>query len=219
VEQRLAQAAAANSRGPVGINVDSIRRRVQREFSESIARANARVVSARPAAQPVAAPVALAVAPVPVPVAAAFVAPPVSARTRLAITNPKPSDQPALNAFSRTLIDALRVSLGNEEAFDLVDQDSVRDAVGRTRSRDEAAKILKPDVMVSPGYVAAGDAVNVIVTVWDLRSNSSFGIRVTSTRLDPAHPENYLGSIVQSVMKQLNDLSRAPTIYRPRTPG
>ena len=68
--------------------------------------------------------------------------------------------------------------------------------------------------MVSPAYVNAGDAVNIIVTVWDLRSNSSYGIRVTSTRLDPAHPENYLGTIVQSVMKQLDDLSRAPTIYR-----
>ena len=77
-----------------------------------------------------------------------------------------------------------------------------------------AAKILKQDVMVSPAYVNVGDAVNIIVTVWDLRSNSSYGIRVTSTRLDPAHPENYLGTIVQSVMKQLDDLQRAPTIYR-----
>ena len=45
--------------------------------------------------------------------------------------------------------------------------------VGRTKSRDEVANILKPDVIVSPGYVKAGDAVNVMVTVWDLRSNSS----------------------------------------------
>ena len=91
--------------------------------------------------------------------------------------------------------------------------------VGRTKSRDEVANILKPDVIVSPGYVKAGDAVNVMVTVWDLRSNPSYGIRVTSTRLDPAHPEIYLGPLVQSVMKQLDDLQRAPTIYRPRKPG
>ncbi len=135
------------------------------------------------------------------------------------LADPRPSDQPALNSFSRALIDALRVSLGNEEAFGLVDQDSVRDVVGRTKSRDEVANILKPDVIVSPGYVKAGDAVNVMVTVWDLRSNSSYGIRVTSTRLDPAHPEIYLGPLVQSVMKQLDDLQRAPTIYRPRKPG
>ncbi|MBA3405818.1 MAG: hypothetical protein H0U13_14245, partial [Gemmatimonadaceae bacterium] len=79
------------------------------------------------------------------------------------LADPRPSDQPALNSFSRALIDALRVSLGNEEAFGLVDQDSVRDVVGRTKSRDEVANILKPDVIVSPGYVKAGDAVNVMV--------------------------------------------------------
>jgi hypothetical protein len=90
----------------------------------------------------------------------------------------------------------------------------VRDAIGRTRSRDEAARILKPDVMVSPNYVGSGDTLNIVVTVWDLRSNSSFGIRVTSTRVVPSNPEHYLGPVVQSVLKQLNDLSRAPTIYR-----
>jgi len=95
-----------------------------------------------------------------------------------------------------------------------VAQDEVRDALARGGSRDGAAKILKPDVMVSPGYVTSGDATTIIVTVWDLRSSSSFGIRVTSTKLDAAHPDQYLGPIVQSVMKQLSDLSRAPTIYR-----
>ncbi len=211
VEKRLAQLEAANSGGKTAINVDSIRKRVQREFSDSIARANAQRVAAVPTGQPVATPVVAAAAPAPAP---ASLAPPTSGKKRLAITDPKATDQPALNSFSRTLIDALRVSLGNEDAFGLVDQDSVRDVVGRTKSREEAARILKPDVMVSPGYVNAGDAVNIIVTVWDLRSNSSYGIRVTATRLDPAHPENYLGAVVQSVMKQLDDLSRETTIYR-----
>jgi serine/threonine-protein kinase len=222
VNRRLAQAEAANSRTQTVVNVDSIRKRVQREIGDSISRANAKRIaaaqpaSAQPTPQPVAASVAAAAAPAAAPAAAAAPAPaPIpSGKTRLALTDPRPSDQAALNAFSRTLIDALRVTLGNEESFGLIDQDSVRDAVARTKSRDEAAKILRPDVMVSPGYVNAGDAVNIIVTVWDLRTSSSYGIRVTSTRLDPAHPENYLGAIIQSVMKQLNDLSRAPTIYR-----
>ncbi|MEO8576515.1 MAG: serine/threonine-protein kinase [Gemmatimonadales bacterium] len=218
VRQRLAMAEAANKKGSAPINVDSIRRRVQREIADSIARANARRVAAAPsivAPAPVAAAPAAAPAPAPAaPTSVTNAAPPPSGKKRLAITDPKPSDQPALNAFSRALVDAVRVSLDNGDAFDPVDQDSVRSAVARTKSRDEAAKILKPDVMLSLGYINAGDAVNVIVTVWDLRSNSSFGIRVTSSRLDPAHPENYLGPLVQSVMKQLDDLQRAPTIYR-----
>jgi hypothetical protein len=211
VKQRMAQAAAVAAAtekpGKAPINRDSLRAVVQREIADSISRANAaRAAAATAAAAPAAPPVA--------PAAAVVEPPAPSGKKRLAITDPKESDQPALNSFSRALIDALRVSLDNGGEFALVDQDSVRDAISRGGSRDGAAKILKPDVMVSPGYVQAGDAMNIIVTVWDLRSNSSYGIRVTSTRLDPAHPENYLGPIVQLVMKQLGDLSRMPTIYR-----
>ena len=96
----------------------------------------------------------------------------------------------------------------------LVDQDSVRDAVSHSSSRDEAAKILKPDIMVSPNYVGSGDTVSVVVTVWDMRRTSSYGIRVTSSKLVPGHPDAYLGPIVQSILKQLEDLPRETTIYR-----
>jgi hypothetical protein len=54
----------------------------------------------------------------------------------------------------------------------------------------------------------------VIITVWDLRSSSSYGIRVTSAKIAPGNPEHYLGPLVQSTMKQLNDLANMPTIYR-----
>ncbi len=217
VKKRLAQAQAANFKGEKAINVDSIRKHVQRDVAFSIAKANAqRVVAVATTTAPATTSVAPAAAPAPAPAPAAATVPdpPASGKKRLAITDPKQSDQPALNSFSRALIDALRVSLDNGDEFDVIDQDAVRDAISRGGSRDAAAKILKPDVMVSPGYVNAGDAVNIIVTVWDLRSSSSFGIRVTSTKLDPTHPESYLGPIVQSVMKQLGDLARAPTIYR-----
>jgi hypothetical protein len=210
VRKRVA-AAAAKTPGQPTVNVDSLRRRVQREIADSIAKANQQraVAVAPPVAAPVAAPVTSPAAP-----SSSRPPPPPSGKSRLAITNPRESNQPALNSFSRQLIDALRLSLDQRDAFDLVDQDSVRDAIARTRSRDEAAKILKPDVMVSPGYVGSGDTVNIVVTVWDLRSNSSYGIRVTSTKFVPSQPESYLGPIVQSVLKQLDDLSRAPTIYR-----
>ncbi|MBA3405819.1 MAG: serine/threonine protein kinase [Gemmatimonadaceae bacterium] len=80
VKQRLAQAEAASPQGQTAINVDSIRRRVQREFSDSIARenaranalanarANARSVAAGPAVQPEATLVAPVAAPAPAPV-------------------------------------------------------------------------------------------------------------------------------------------------------
>jgi serine/threonine protein kinase len=211
VEKRLAlEAAAAAKKGQPKLNADSLKKRVQRDMTDSINRANAgRAAAAQPVAPPVTAPAAPLAPP---PVATTPVR---SAKSRLAITEPRqPSDQPAINSFTKALIDALRVSLDNGDAFDVVDQDSVHDAITHTKSRDEAAKILKPDVFVSPGYVGSGDNVTLMVTVWDLRSNSSYGIRVSSTKLDPSKPEIYLGPIVQSVMKQLDDLARTPTIYR-----
>ena len=111
-------------------------------------------------------------------------------------------------------MDALRVSLEATEGFDAIDADVVRDAQARTSSRDEAAKVLKPDVMVWPGYVGTGDTVTVIITVWDMRASSSFGIRVTSAKIAPANADHYLAPLVQSTMKQLNDLANTPTIYR-----
>jgi len=210
VRRILSEAAGVKKPGTQALNVDSLRRRVQRDMIDSIARANPqRVAAAAPSiAASVAPPAAAAVTPAP---------PAPEGKRRLAITDPKESkDQPVLNAFSRALIDALRASIDNGDAFALVDQDSVRDAITRTNTREEAARILKPDILLSPAYVGSGDAVNLMVTVWDLRSNSSYGIRVTSTRVEPAHPEIYLGSVVQSVLKQLDDLARAPTIYRRR---
>lgn len=134
----------------------------------------------------------------------------------LAITDPKPAVQASINSFSETLVNALRASAGNNSEFDVIDQAKVREAIARGGSRDGAARILKPDVMVSPAYVTSGSAIDVVVMVWDLRSSSSYGIRVTSARLEPEHPENYLGPLVQSVMKQLADLANAQTGFRRR---
>ncbi len=213
VQKRMALAlAAAKSGGGAPINADSLKKKLQRELTDSMMRANAARVAAAP---PVAAPAQAAPAAVATPVATAEASAPASSgRHRLAITEPKGlQDQSALSTFTHQFVEALSSSLGNGEAFVVVNQDSVRDAISHTKSRDEAARILKPDVLVSPSYVGSGETVNVIVTVWDLRNNSSYGIRVTSSKLEPSKPEAYLGPLVQSVMKQLDDLNRTPTIY------
>ena len=62
--------------------------------------------------------------------------------------------------------------------------------------------------------VGVSDTVSIIVTVRDLRANSSCGIRVTSAKLVAPNAEYYVGPVLQSILKQVDDLSRAPTIYR-----
>jgi serine/threonine-protein kinase len=208
VRQRMAEAEAAKGPGQGVVNADSLRRALQRELADSIAKANAVRAASTSAAAVAAAP---ADAPAPAP-AVAPEAPPAVEKRRLAIAEPRENkDQPSLNTFGRALLDALRASAATKEGFALVDQDEVRDAISRTSSRDEAAKLLKPDILVSAGYNGTGEAVNLIVTVWDLRASSSYGIRVNTTRVMPANPEFYVDAVVKSVMKQLDDVARTPT--------
>ena len=222
ITQRLAAEAEAKAKAKgnsAPVNADSLKRVVQRQIADSMAKANAKakqLAAAAAAATPSSAPATTTAAPEPAPVAAAPAPPPppASGKKRLAITGPRDTSQPVLNAFTNQFIQALRASLDAGDSFDPIDQDEVRSAFSQAGSRDAAAKILKPDVMVWPGYTGTGDTVNVVVTVWDMRSNSSYGIRVTSSKIVPSNPENYLGALVQSVMKQLNDLDRTPTIYR-----
>lgn len=198
--QTQAQAQAVKGKSPVvvaPINADSLRKAIQRAVTDSIAKAN----PPRPVAA--VAPVEVAVAPAP------------SGKRRVAITEPKENgQQPALLAFSRTLTDALRGSLDKEGGFILIDQDSVRGAIAKSSSREEAERILQPDVLISPTYSGTGDTVSIIVSVRDLRNSSSFGIRVTSTKLILHLADAYVGPIMQSILKQVDDLSKAPSIYR-----
>ena len=230
VAQRANAMAAAEKSGSSPVNADSLRRQIQREIADSIARANRARAAAIPAgattvaaapgnsSAPAAAP---ATAPAPAPVAApdpAPAPPPIaSSRKRLAIAEPRGNrDNPVFNAFSNRIVAALRASLAGSDEFSLVDQDSVHNAISQTSSRDEAAKLLKPDVVVSPSFNRAPDGVNLVVTVWDMRSNSSYGIRVSTTRVNPDAPDVSIAPVVQMIRKQLDDLSRMPTSFRRR---
>ena len=230
VAQRANAIASAEKPGANPVNADSLRRQIQREIADSIARANRARAAAIPAgattvaaapgnsSAPAAAP---ATAPAPAPVAApdpAPAPPPIaSSRKRLAIAEPRGNrDNPVFNAFSNRIVAALRASLAGSDEFSLVDQDSVHNAISQTSSRDEAAKLLKPDVVVSPSFNRAPDGVNLVVTVWDMRSNSSYGIRVSTTRVNPDAPDVSIAPVVQMIRKQLDDLSRMPTSFRRR---
>jgi serine/threonine-protein kinase len=217
VAKRMAE-AQTDKNSKTKVNADSLRKAVQKEIQDSIRKAAARAAApamvAANTAAPANAPATVAVAPVAAPTPAPAAAPVSSGKKRLAITTPRDMSAPGVASFTRQFVEALRVSLGESDDYDLIDQDEVRSAQARTSSRDEAAKILHPDVMVWPGYVGTGDSVQVIVTVWDMRSSSSYGIRVSSVRAVLSNPEVYLGPLVQSAMKQLNDLNKVPTIYR-----
>ena len=202
-----AQAEAAKKPGKVAINADSLKRVAQQEATDSVNRAKAAVAAAAAAAAP---PVAPPVAP-----AAPRGTPPFSVGThRLAIVEPVESkEQPSLNTFSRALSDALRSQMDKSAPFALVDQQESRDAVASSSSRDEAVRTLKPDVLISQTYSGTGDTVKVTVTVRDMKGTSTYGTRMLSSRVMPAYPQYYVNTIVQAILKQLDDLQKAPSIF------
>jgi hypothetical protein len=194
VRQRLAKEEKAKGKAEVALITDSLMRYVQRVWVDSMFR------SKLPPGVPM---------PMEIPVAQAP-----WVKRRVVVTEPRESrDRPALNAFSRTLTDALRGTL-SKEGFVLVDQDSVRAVLAQTRSHNDVERILRPDVLISPSYAGFGDTLSAIVTLRDLKNPSGFGVRVSSTKVVPDDPSAYVGQAVQAVMKQLADLKHAPTVYR-----
>ena len=155
-------------------------------LKEATDSANRAKVAAAAAAAAVAAPTA---APPTLPTA-----PAAAGKRRLSIAEPAASsEQPSLNTFTKALNDAIRNSLDKGDGFSLVDSD--------------------PEVVVTPSYTGTGDTVKVSISVRDLRSSSTFGIRVISSRVMPAYPQYYVETIAKAVMKTLDDLQHAPTIF------
>ncbi len=185
VAKRIAAATAAAQKKPgaAPINTDSLKRVALKEATDSANRAK---VAAAAAAAAVAAPTA---APPTLPTV-----PAAAGKRRLSIAEPAAStEQPSLNTFTKALNDAIRGSVDKGEGFALVDSD--------------------PEVVVTPSYTGTGDTVKVSISVRDLRSSSTFGIRVISSRVMPAYPQYYVETIAKAVMKTLDDLQHAPTIF------
>ena len=185
VAKRIAAATAAAQKKPgaAPINTDSLAKVALKEATDSANRAKVAAAAAAAAAAP--APTA---APPTLPTV-----PAAAGKRRLSLAEPVSAEQPSLNTFTKALNDAIRGSVDKGEGFSLVDSD--------------------PEVVVTPSYTGTGDTVKVSISVRDLRSSSTFGIRVISSRVMPAYPQYYVETIAKAVMKTLDDLQHAPTIF------
>ncbi|MFN2601586.1 MAG: serine/threonine-protein kinase [Gemmatimonadaceae bacterium] len=186
VAKRIAAATAAAQKKPgaAPINTDSLKKVALKEATDSANRAKAAAALA-------------AAAPAPAPAAAPPSLPTVPAaagKRKLSINLPAESkEQPSLNIFTKAFGDALRSAVDKGDGYSLVDSD--------------------PEVLVTPTYTGTGDTVKVSISVRDLRSSSTYGIRVLNSKVMPAYPQYYVETIVKAVMKQLDDVQHAPTIF------
>jgi hypothetical protein len=137
-------------------------------------------------------------------------------KRRVVVTEPRAGRNQGLNAFGSALADSLRRSLMSQKKFTVVDPESVDAALAVSRVRSDVEKSLKPDLLISPSLVGAGESMTVLVTVRDVRSGVGNNARVASARIALNNPEAAIPGLVKGVNSQIDNLLRSPAIIRMR---
>ena len=191
VQKRLAQEAA--SRGPERVMVvaDSLTAHVRKIAIDSILRANLPAGVKMPVWRDVAPPAAG------------------GGKRRVVVTEPKESRSAALNSFGSALSDSIRRALAKRMTYSVVAADSVAAVLSVSRARSEVEKALRPDLLISPTFVGAGDTMSVLVTIRDLRVGAR-GMRVSSNKFVVSDPDKPVSAIVRAVMEQVESLGLIP---------
>lgn len=133
---------------------------------------------------------------------------------RLIIAEPPEISQwPEAALLGRAVADSLRRMLRSRaRQYTLVDQDSVRMALSRTRDVGEMSKQLGSDLLVSIRLNAMPrDSAMLMLQLWDLGANNAFRTRVSGGRR-VAKNEVLAGldAILLTTITYLDEMSRAP---------
>jgi hypothetical protein len=196
VQKRLAKEEAVRGKEEVAIIADSITSHVRRAAIDSILRANLPAGVAIPMWRDMAPP------------------PEWGGKRRVVVTEPRAGRNENLNAFGAALSDSIRRALMKRKGMSVVDPDSVSAVLAVTRSRADVESSLKPDLLITPTVVGAGDSMSVIVTIRDVKSGNAYGTRVASSRINVNDPEVSIPGLVQSIIGQVESLSRMPVTFR-----
>jgi hypothetical protein len=102
--------------------------------------------------------------------------------------------------------------------YAVVDQDSVRALLARTRLRDDVTKALRPELLVSPKFLP-GDSITMMISMRDVTGTSAgSGLRIATVTFPAGDPARGLGLAIQSVLGELEELRRAPRRHKVTTP-
>jgi serine/threonine-protein kinase len=133
---------------------------------------------------------------------------------RLVIT--EPPDQrawPEASLLGRAVADSLRRTLRTRKnQYTLVDQDSVRDILLRTRSVSEITKSLNSDLLVSVSLaVTRGDSAVLMIQAYDLTAINAYRQRAASSKQVPKNEVlAQLDALLLSTVTYLDEMTRAP---------
>jgi serine/threonine protein kinase len=122
--------------------------------------------------------------------------------------------------LGRAVADSLRRMLRPRKSqYAIVDQDSVRDVLLRTRGVTEVAKSLNADLIVAVNVTATrGDSAMLMLQAYDLTAVNQYRQRTASSKIVPKNEVlSQLDAILFSTVTYLDEMSRAPR--RPPPPG
>jgi serine/threonine protein kinase len=196
VQKRIAKEEAVRGREEVALLVDSITTHVRRAAIDSILKANLPAGVAMPMWRDMVPPAAW------------------GGKRRVVVTEPRPGRNDNLNAFGAALSDSIRRALMKRSGLTVVDPDSVSAVLAVTRERTHVEKTLKPDMLISQSLVGVGDTMSVIVTIRDMHAGNVYGARVASAKFAVSDPEASIPGLVQSVLGQVESLSKTPVTFR-----
>ncbi len=139
---------------------------------------------------------------------------PVAAPRRLVIAEqPEISQWPEASLLGRAVSDSLRRMLRNRaRQYTLVDQDSVRMALTRSRDVSEMSRLFAADLMVSIRLTPLPrDSAMLMLQLWDLGATNQYRTRISGGR-KVAKSEVLAGldGVLLSTITYLDEMSRAP---------
>jgi hypothetical protein len=147
---------------------------------------------------------------------------PVAAPRRLVIAEqPELSQWPEAALLGRAVSDSLRRMLrGRPRQYILVDQDSVRMALTRSRDVSEMSRLFGSELMISVRLMPMPrDSAMLTLQLWDLGAANQFRTRIAGGR-KVAKSEVLAGldAILLSTLTYLDEMSRAPRRPPPTPP-
>ena len=131
---------------------------------------------------------------------------------RLFISYPSPSRSRAFAASaSDSLVDSLRRTLSRNKRYVLIDADSARDVLSKTRNLNEISKTLNVDLFASI-FVSPLPDSSVIWTLQlrDLSAHSAYGVRAVTSKSGPTSLLAGTDSLVARAVRYLQEIDRAP---------
>jgi hypothetical protein len=140
------------------------------------------------------------------------------------LVNAEPPEQrnwPEASLLGRAVADSLRRALRvRKSQYIIVDQDSVRDALLRTRNVTELTRSLNSDLLVSVNLgQARGDSAVLMLQAYDLTAVNSYRQRAASSKLVPKNEVlAQLDALLLSTLTYLDEMTRAPRRPPPPTP-